>query len=311
MRFKQLDKEEYQGIEMYTIDQNGHGDYPFFIQQVSYDMHYYVPHYVPHRHDYFQIYYVSQGKLKHLINNKEYELIKGDLFVIPPYVPHSIAAYEKVNYEAIELEFKPELINQSFASEAELQSFMDFMYIQPFMVNESKVRPRFNLADKIETDVESIMNELICELSRKEPGFELIFKSLILRLLALVGRVMAHEYNASEKNLLVNRHKESILKAIKYLEEHYSEKIYLKDVVKVALLSHTAFCTAFKSVTNKSFTRYLNELRVSKAKEYLKKPDVKIIDVSSKAGFDNVVHFNRTFKQLMYMTPKEYREDNR
>ena len=307
MRFEQLDKEEYQGIEMYTIDQNGHGDYPFFIQQVSYEM----LHYFPHRHDYFQIYYISQGKLKHLINNKEYEVIKGDLFVIPPYVPHSIATFENVNCEAIELEFKPELINQSFASEADLQSFIDFLYIQPFMVNESKVRPRLNLADKIETDVESIMNELIREISGKEPRFELMFKSLILRLLALVGRVAAHEYKASEKNALVDRHRESILKAIKYLEEHYSEKIYLNDAVKVALLSHTAFCTAFKSVTNKSFTRYLNELRVSKAKEYLKETDVKISEVSSKTGFDNVVHFNRTFKQLLHMTPKEYREVNR
>lgn len=306
MRFDQLDKEEYRDILMYRLEENDHGDYPFYIRR--YILENDLVH-TRHRHDYFQIYYITRGQLKHRIHDKEYEMIKGDLFVLPPYVPHSVENYDHVSCEVIELEFKPEFINQSFAGDVDIQSFVDFMYIEPAMVQESKLRQRLSLAGKMEGDAESILNDILYEFNGKKPGFELMAKALMLKLLAMVGREAAPECHRSDT--LVDKHRESVLRVVKYLEEHYAEKIYLEDAVKVSLLSHTAFCNVFRNVTQKSFTRYLNELRVSKAKEYLKKTDIKMIDICSKTGFDNVTHFNRTFKQLTSMTPKAYKQVNR
>jgi len=301
MRFDQFDIEEYRDILLFTLDENHHGDYPFHIQKVIWenatsDLH---------RHKYFQIYYISKGKLKHRISNKEFELFKGDLFVIPPYVPHTIGTYDNVRCEAIELEFIPEFINLNFGSDEDVQSLMDFMYIEPFMV----VRPRLSLSGKTEIDVESILNDFMHEFNEKQPGFELMTKSMILRLLAILGREAT--YKATKKDTLVDKQRESVLKVIQYIEEHYAEKIYLADAVKISMLSYSSFCAAFKSVTNKSFVQYLNEYRVSKAKEYLKATDNKIIEICSKTGFENVTHFNRIFKQLTSMTPNEYKQLNR
>ncbi|MBP1988679.1 AraC family transcriptional regulator [Paenibacillus eucommiae] len=303
MRFNQFDIEEHRNILLFTLDENKHGDYPFFIQNVALENF----DGILHRHEYFQIYYISKGKLKHRINNKEFDLVKGDVFVIPPYTPHSVATCDNVPCEAIELEFKPEFINQSFRNDADVKSFLDFMYIEPFMV----VRPRLSLSGKLEFDVESILNDFMYEFNKKKPGFELMTKSMILKLLAMLGREAAYEHHAPEKVTLVDKQRDSILKVVNYLEEHYTEKIYLEDAVKLSLLSYSNFCMVFKSVTNKSFTRYLNELRVSRAKEYLKKTDNKIIDICSKSGFENVTHFNRTFKQITSLTPREYKQVNR
>ncbi|MBP1988489.1 AraC family transcriptional regulator [Paenibacillus eucommiae] len=303
MLFEQFDIEEYQDILLYTLDENDHGDYPFFIQNVIYD------HFesYQHRHEYFQIQYISKGKLKHYINNKEFELVKGDLFIIPPYIPHSTATCDNMSCEVIELEFKPEFINQSFGSDTDVKSFMDFMYIEPFMI----ARPRLSLSGKIEIDVESLLNDFMYEFNEKKPGFELMTKSMLLKLLAMIGRETTNEYTESEKAKLVEKQREAVLRVVKYVEEHYAEKIYLEDAVKVSLLCHTYFCSAFKRFTNKSFTRYLNELRVSKAKEYLKKTDIKIFDICSKTGFENITHFNRMFKKITAMTPKEYKQASR
>lgn len=301
MRFDQFDIDEYRDILLYTLDENDHGNYPFYIQKVILEN---ITGHL-HRHKYFQIYYIFKGQLKHRINNNEFELIKGDLFVIPPYVPHTIATYDNVRCEAIELEFVPEFINQNFGNDEDVQSFMDYMYIEPFMV----VRPRLSLSGKAEIDVERILNDFMREFNEKPPGFELMTRSMLLRLLAMLGREAT--FNASRKDTLVDMQRVSVLKVIEYIEAHYAEKIYLADAAKISMLSYSYFCAAFKSVTNKSFVQYLNEYRVSKAKEYLKETDIKIIEICSKTGFDNVTHFNRIFKQLTTMTPNEYKQFSR
>lgn len=300
MRFDQFDIDEYRNVLLYAIHENNHGDYPFYIQNVILEKKFEG---VIHRHSYFQIYYVKKGRLRHRIHDQEFELIKGDLFVIPPYVPHTVSACDDVSCEAYEIEFKPEFINQHFGGNGDVQSFMDFMYIEPFMV----VRPKMSLSGKSEIDVESLLSEFLREFHEKKPGFELMIKSIVLRLLAMLGRETAYQ-EQTRKDSLADKQRESVQRVIDYIEEHYAEKIYLEDAVKVSLLCQSYFCAVFKSMTNKSFNRYLNEIRVSKAKEYLKKTNIKMIDICSKTGFENVTHFNRTFKQLTSMTPNEYKQ---
>ncbi|RAV21272.1 AraC family transcriptional regulator [Paenibacillus contaminans] len=306
MRVDQLEKTEYRDILLYKIEENGHGDYPFFIQKVTVDHE----EGSLHRHDYFQIYYVAKGRLKHYINGKTFGLTKGDLFVIPPYIPHKTFSFDNDNErcEALEIEFKPEFINQSFANDADLELFMDFMYIEPFMVNEHQVRPRLRLSGSVEMDVEKIVYDFLHEFEERKPGFELIIKSAILRLLAILGREAASDYGPADSYSHQDKHKESILRIIQYIEEHYTEKIYLHDIVKRSFMCHSYFCSAFKQVTKKSFARYLNELRVSRAKEFLCKTDLKIVEICSKTGFNNVTHFNRIFKQITTMSPMQFKE---
>lgn len=305
MRFDQYDKAEYRDILLYKIEENG--IYPFSIQIVTLNNH----KGIQHRHGYFQVLYISKGRLEHRINNKEFELIKGDLLVIPPYIPHAISTFANEGCELLELNILPEFINENFGRDADAKSFMDFMYIEPFMVSEHKVRPKISLAGKVEMDVERTVFDILHEFNGRKPGFELIVKSMILRLLATAGREVTSEYRNSGKGKNIDSQDESVHRAIQYLEENYNEKIYLDDVVRVSLLCHAYFCTAFKRITHKSFTRYLNELRVSKAKEYLKKSDLKIIEISNETGFNNVTHFNRIFKQVTSMTPNQYKEVNR
>lgn len=305
MRFDQYDKAEYRDILLYRIEENG--IYPFSIQKITLKNH----KGIPHRHGYFQVIYVSKGRLEHCINNEAFELIKGDLIVIPPYIPHATSAYVNESCEALELNILPEFINESFANNANVQSFMDFMYIKPFMVSEHKVRPKISLAGKVEMDVERLVFDILHEFNERKMGFELIVKSMILRLLAVAGREVTSEIPVSGKDNNVDSQDEAILRAIQYLEENYTKRIYLDDVVKVSLLCHAYFCTAFKRITHKSFTRYLNELRVSKAKEFLRETDLKIIEISNETGFNNVTHFNRTFKQVTLMTPNQYKKVSR
>lgn len=299
-----LDKEEYKNIRLLKMVDNNHGNLPFFIRK--YSMKDFGT--TLHRHEYMQINYIYQGKGKHLVNNNEFDIIKGDIFVIPPYIPHCISALKNCNIEIFEFEFMPEFINQSFESIDNIKSFFDFAYIEPFLVSENHVKSRFNLIGKLQVEVEDILNEVLIEYNEKKSGYMLMIKSLLLKLLVLVGREFTKDMENSESSSVFDRHRDAIFGSIKYINEFYSDDLSIEDVSKRFMLSQSYFSYLFKSITSKTFTEYLNGMRVSKAMELLRSTDKRVLDICYEVGFNNVNHFNRLFRQQTGISPLAYRK---
>lgn len=89
-----------------------------------------------------------------------------------------------------------------------------------------------------------------------------------------------------------------------FKESH--RKIYIDEVAKIAHLSPEAFCRYFKTRTGKTFTNFLNEVRVSNACKLIINRDFSVADVCYKSGFSNVSNFNRAFKKVTGKTPSKY-----
>ncbi|HRW99826.1 MAG TPA: AraC family transcriptional regulator [Cyclobacteriaceae bacterium] len=83
-------------------------------------------------------------------------------------------------------------------------------------------------------------------------------------------------------------------------------KIYIEEVAKIAHLSAEAFCRYFKTRTGKTYTNFLNEVRISNACKLIIDKDLSIQDVCYKSGFANLSNFNRAFKRVTGKTPSRY-----
>ena len=263
-----------------------------------------------HMHEYMQINYVYQGVGKHWINDQEFKIIKGDIFVIPPYVPHLIRKDGDKYGRIIEFEFMPEFINANLKQIENAESFLDFAYIEPFLVAENLVKPRLNLVGKIQTEVENLLNEVLSEDEDQKRGYELLIRSQLLKLLIIVGREFTVNLEHSKSQSIYDRHRDSINSAVQYINENYNKDLNVEDVAKKFLLSSSYFSYLFKSITSKTFTEYLVGLRISKAQDLLKNTNDKVVDICYSAGFNNINHFNRIFKQYIGMTPMNYRKSN-
>jgi AraC-like DNA-binding protein/mannose-6-phosphate isomerase-like protein (cupin superfamily) len=301
-----LDKEEYKGIKMYRIDENDSYKLPFFIQKYSMQA---GSSSILHRHQFFQIDYVFKGKGRHLINNNEVDIIKGDIFVIPPYIPHRISIMEDSYIEIFELEFIPEFVVQNFRSMNDSGAFIDFMYIEPFLVSECQVKPRLNLAGKVQVEVESILMESLGEYAKKRSGFELLIKSQILKLLVVVGREFTKQLEDLKEYSIYDRHRDAIYASIDYINNHYRENISIEEAAHIANLSVSYFMFVFKGITSQTFTEYVNRFRISMAMELLKNTNKRVIDICMEAGFNSVDHFCRLFKQFTGISPLKYRKE--
>ena len=93
-----------------------------------------------------------------------------------------------------------------------------------------------------------------------------------------------------------------------YLENHYADDITLNELaehkyfVSVGHLSRT-----FKNKTGQTFSKYLTELRLKKAKEFLINTDFDITDIATFTGYNDASYFTQIFRKSCGMTPSEYR----
>lgn len=92
-----------------------------------------------------------------------------------------------------------------------------------------------------------------------------------------------------------------------FIKNHYPEDLSLQDVAKVMNYSDAYFCKLFKQCFNKSFTTYLSEYRIEKAKQLLMDVTVNVKEVSEKVGYRDSNYFAKVFKRVVGITPSEYR----
>ncbi|MFO7637665.1 MAG: AraC family transcriptional regulator [Clostridia bacterium] len=300
MDYSILNREEYKGSPIVRIADNKN-DLPFFIarrNQLNPEKH---------RHEFVQIIYVTKGSATHVINENRFEIFKGDIFIMPPYVPHYFIQDKEV--EIIEYEFIPEFINEKFSSGYQDTGFMDFACLEPFLVAENKMKPRLNISGGDQMEIENIFNEIIREYRLRQHNFELVIKALTLKLLIFVSRRYPEKSTQGEGGHVFLRHKDCLLRALEYIHGNYDKDISLDDVVRVSLLSKSYFGYLFKHMTNKTFTEYVNSLRIAKAVELLRtRHDLMVVDICFEVGYNNVNHFNRIFKTETGLTPMKVRK---
>lgn len=112
------------------------------------------------------------------------------------------------------------------------------------------------------------------------------------------------------KMLFLNKTKDNdvICKTKGYILHNYMEPIHLNEIAKFVAISPEYLCRLFKKATGNTITEYINILRMENAKKILKSSDVKISGVAMETGFKSVSYFNRMFKKILGISPREFRK---
>lgn len=94
----------------------------------------------------------------------------------------------------------------------------------------------------------------------------------------------------------------------KEISEHYMDKISLKSLSEKYYINSAYLGQIFKKHYNVSFNNYLNDYRIEKAAELLKRSDEKIYKIAEQVGFSNTDYFINKFVKLKQKTPLQYRK---
>lgn len=106
-----------------------------------------------------------------------------------------------------------------------------------------------------------------------------------------------------------SKNQQKIKQAIAYIQENFDRDLNMAVVSNHISMNYSLFSSLFKEYTGSNFVNYLKGIRMEEAKRLLAKTDLRVIDISTKIGYDNEKHFMKIFKASCGVSPSEYRKN--
>lgn len=136
---------------------------------------------------------------------------------------------------------------------------------------------------------------------------------LAIRLLSILDQAGAGLVPLNRPTLirgLSERDGKRMDQVMQFLLENRFRQVSLEEASEKANLSKEAFCRFFKLRTRKTFTQYLQHLRINEAQKLLQETDLGISEIAFQVGFENLSYFNRSFKSITGKTPREFKKSS-
>jgi len=249
-----------------------------------------------HYHPEYELTFIEKGKGKRLVGDSFANFDDHDFVLIGPLVPHTWATepYVQPGCSAIVIQFSAAFI-EPFFQYRELNGIENIL-------QKSEKGLWFNALENKEI-VDKLRNIMECTEAEK--------LTTLIQVLHLLSSIKAVVLSSNQfKPLKGKEDQQRINKVFNYIQQEFSRKISLQTAASFVYLSDSAFCKFFKRVTGKTFSDYVNDIRISKAVELLLETDKGIEQIAFETGFESQTYFNRIFLRKKGKKPGELRRLN-
>ena len=255
-----------------------------------------------HYHKHYHLGFVLWGTLKHRQNRKYAMLQPGDAFIVPPGYPHSL--HFGGNTEIWSLGFDEAMIPPGM-NEGGLGQFLQGLQNE---TPETRVLLRIHLDDRQQRTLKSLM-ELLFEEQRAEGLPELTAApGLICSMLYILAQAYyAMPFNAITLDAMTG-HNTAIRRCIRYVDQHFREKLSPEALARQFGMSRATLCNAFPQYAGMSLHKYISRKRITEAQLQIRsRGGLSIGQVAREVGYEDESTFYRNFLRLTGMSPTDYR----
>ncbi len=211
---------------------------------------------------------------------------------------------------------------------------------------EKQLMSKVRIGDRI--GARQILNMILASIMLKDPGDLAVLRARMLELLSVLSRSAVE--GGVDANFLLKKNLEYMNKAmqidnqqdlcvwigsalddfielvysaqdskrvlqirpaIEYIKAHFCEQMTLKDIAKAAHLSVSRLSHVFREQAGATIVDYLTNARIEFAKELLISTNKNCTEICFETGYNNQSYFTQTFKELVGVTPRQFREMNR
>ncbi len=261
---------------------------------------------IMHRHDFIEIAYVISGNGKHIVADRQYEIARGDLFVINSDVPHGFFSYpdktsNPIVYNCV---FMPRFIDLSLFSASHFEAITTSFLFKSIFPGDFAANPDLKLNGSQFHEIGNLFEKMYSEYKQRKKGSTDIIRANLIELIVKIFRYMEESGSQGTHN----KNRELVNKAIDYMKNHYKSEITLSDLAMQSFISKNYFGRLFKAVTGTNVSDYIQYLRTDQACTLLKTTDMKVTDIALTVGFSDVKFFYEVFKKITGKTPGNYRK---
>ncbi len=250
-----------------------------------------------HYHPEIEIVLILSSTGKVFVRNSMVEFKPGDLFIFGSNVPHllindKIYLNGELEVKLLVIQFHPDL-------------FGNHLFNLPELMSVQKLINNSNAGIKLESNKKWAKENAIADILNAN-NIERFTKILLM-----LDRIQRkHKFVFIDK---FSEHNDTtnvpirIQKVIKFLLQNYHREISLDEVSNIANMNKSSFCRYFKLHTNKTFSEFLNELRIDYASKLLMEGSLSISSIGYEVGYNNLPYFIKRFYKIKGVNPKEYR----
>lgn len=253
-----------------------------------------------HFHNAYEIAFILKGSGRRIVGNSIDNFSDGDLILLAPNLPH--ASYSDKKYHLKATSTKVHAIVVYFQPDWITDDHFNSKDFSPIKILLNELRRGIKITGNAHATVMNLLLQL-----RNADGL----KSFVIVFQILYTLAISKEYTCLASPGYSNAYDEHNIKKIhtvyKYVMENFTQKISLNNIAAVSFMTPPAFCKYFKSKTNKTFTYFVNEIRIGYACQLLISESFDISEICFQCGFHNFTSFNKNFKHFTGITPSEYR----
>jgi AraC-like DNA-binding protein/mannose-6-phosphate isomerase-like protein (cupin superfamily) len=247
-----------------------------------------------HYHPEYELTYIISGSGRRLVGDCYEDFTEGDMVLLGPNLPHTwVSEKTKGNIcQAIVVQFGERFVHT-------LLQFSEMEHLQKLFELSSR-GIQIQSTDRILLAQKFIQ---FPNLNPQDAFIQLI--QILIQVSSCKQKLLssAHYKNAqgTESQLRIN-------KVFQYVQKHFREEMRLPEVAAKLHLSETAFCKFFKRASGRTFSDYVNDIRIAHACRLLMESDKQISQVAYESGFESLTYFNRIFLKKKNIRPSAWRK---
>lgn len=276
------------------IEKEPHGTSDFPIE--FYRLDHTHPRYVMalHWHPEMELIRVRTGTFELHLNRQSYRLSAGDIAIVNPGILHR-GDPQDCQYDCAV--FKLDMLCPGSGNTIN-------GYIKPLVGGQQTAKEYLpaRSAPQIEAAVERLFS---FHRECAEP-YELAVYSAMYELFYALYRSQAIEKHITNKAQA--KQLGHLTELLEWINAHYTERITLADLSKAAGINEKYLCRFFKEYTSYTPIEYINRLRVEKAADDMRLSHVSVTDAAYANGFNDSAYFCKIFRQIMGVSPNQYRK---
>ncbi|WP_297336551.1 AraC family transcriptional regulator [Algoriphagus sp.] len=255
-----------------------------------------------HQHPQLQLTLIVEGRGQFLSGDYVGRFSAGDVFFLGAHVPHVFRSDPEYFEENTPLSSAGNTVFFDFAAlERALGELDELLPLQKF-------HQFAGLCFQVSGSTQERVIGLMSHFGESEGLYRFQLAIQFLTILEKAGNELKQLNHGGVIQGLSEKDGNRMNQVMQYLLQHRFEKISLEETAAVANLSKEAFCRFFKLRTRKTFTQYLLQLRINEAQKLLQETDLGISEIAYRVGFENLSYFNRTFKNITGLTPRDFKQ---
>ncbi|MBR2466181.1 MAG: helix-turn-helix domain-containing protein [Clostridia bacterium] len=237
-----------------------------------------------HKHRNHEIYYLVNGTTKYVVGDEIFNVVKGDVVIIPKDTFHTTDSEECMHNERFLLSFNDDLFDEQTA--CLLEHLLSHRLV--------------HIPDNRREEFERILHAIGRHYDRENPVGMATVKIHILELVSFI-------YHYSTEAVVKISESDKVVHEIsEYINRHYGEELALDKLGRKFSISESHLSRKFKSVAGVGIKEYITFVRIMNAEQILRTEDVSITEVAARCGFNDSNYFSAVFKKVKGITPLKF-----